>query len=534
MPVTTMHKFVGVLLAVATQVPVTTLLGGSGPPKEALAAYNAGAKAARQNDKTRACLDFERAVELYPDYYQAWLALGRVQMLQNEGAKARTSLKTAIRINPRSTEAHLPLATLELEAQRWQDLADVTDRLLSMAPDDYPQAWLFNGIARLNMKQTDKAEASARRALQLDPQNRFPLIRHLLGTILAQRGDAAGAIEHFRKYLELAPDSSDADGVRAKLKELQNKGEAPLPQPPSATFRAEANLALVRFQYKPNKERLQADLRPSDIEILEDGKPQSVAVFQGGRIYPRTVPVQITLLFDCSPSVRNSGQLDPDAFGVTILREFENASIAIYGFGDRYARFTPPTRDEATLRGAINAVRAFDAGAPTAIFRWTAETIGRIGNDGANAIRMLVVVTDGEANASGDIGGASRAVAAAQEVGVAIFPVLLRPHAISDASSSGNATDAMRDNFKSLEEVAGRNLLIEMATATGGKRFDLNSRENVLPELLKQMAAHLQHEYVAGFYMTATNSEKRRHSIKVLLRSKGLGSVEGGARVIVY
>jgi hypothetical protein len=48
------------------------------------------------------------------------------------------------------------------------------------------------------------------------------------------------------------------------------------------------------------------------------------------------------------------------------------------------------------------------------------------------------------------------------------------------------------------------------------------------------MAAHLQHEYVAGFYMTATNSEKRRHSIKVLLRSKELGSVEGGARVIVY
>ena len=94
--------------------------------------------------------------------------------------------------------------------------------------------------------------------------------------------------------------------------------------------------------------------------------------------------------------------------------------------------------------------------------------------------------------------------------------------------------DATLDSFKSLEEVAGRNLFVEMATATGGKRFDRNSRENVLPELLKQMAAHLQQEYVAGFYMTATKSEKRRHSIKVLLRSKELGNVEGGARVIVY
>jgi VWFA-related protein len=508
-------------------------LAGSGPPKEAQAAYNAGTKAARQNDKAKACLDFQRAVELYPDYYQAWLALGRVQMLQNEEAKARTSLKTAIRINPRYTEAHLPLAALELGAQRWQDLADVTDRLLSMAPDDYPQAWLFNGIARLNLKQPDKAEASARRALQLDPQNRFPAIRHLLGTILSQRGDAAGATEHFRKYLELAPDSADAGAVREKLKELQNKDEAPQQQSPSVTFRAEANLALVRFQYKPAKERLQVDLQPSDIEILEDGKPQPVALFQGGRVYPRTVPVQITLLFDCSPSVRDSGQLEPDVFSVNLLREFENASIAVYGFGDRYALFAPPTRDGATLRGAINGVRAFDAGAPTAVFRWTAETISRMGNDGANAIRMLVVISDGWANARGDLGRANLAVAAAQEAGVAIFPVLLRPHAISDVSSSMDATAAMEDNLKSLEEVAGRNLFVEMATATGGKKFDRNSRENVLPELLKQIAAHLQHEYVAGFYTTATGSQKR-HNVKVVLRSKDLGSIEGGARVVLH
>src|SRR6516164_1620194 len=121
-----MRRFVVVLLAVATQLPVTRVLAGSGPPKEAQAAYNAGARAARQNDKVKACLDFQRAVELYPDYYQAWLALGRVQMLQNEEAKARASLETAIRINPRYTEAHLPLAALELGAQRWQDLADVT------------------------------------------------------------------------------------------------------------------------------------------------------------------------------------------------------------------------------------------------------------------------------------------------------------------------------------------------------------------------------------------------------------------------
>jgi VWFA-related protein len=523
-----MRRFVVVLLAVATQ-----LLGGSGPSKEALAAYNAGARAARQNDKVKACLDFQRAVELYPDYYQAWLALGRVQMLQNEEAKARASLETAIRINPRYTEAHLPLAALELGAQRWQDLADVTDRLLSMAPDDYPQAWLFNAIARLNLKQADKAEASARRALQLDPQNRFPSIRHLLGTILFQRGDTAGAIEHFRKYLELAPDSADSDAVREKLKELQNKGETAQPQPTSATFRAEANLALVRFQYKPAKERLKADLQPSDIEILEDGKPQTVALFQGGRLYPRTVPVQITLLFDCSGSVRNSGQLEPDVFGVNILREFENASIAIYGFGDTYARFTPPTRDEATLRGAINAVRAFDAGGPTAVFRWTAETISRMGNDSGNAIRMLVVISDGWANARGDLGRANLAVAAAKEAGVAIFPVLLRPHAISDVSSPMDATDAMQDNFKSLEEVAGRNLFLEMATATGGRKFDRNSRENVLPELLRQIAAHLQYEYVAGFYPPATSGRKQ-HNVKVVLRSKELGSIEGGARVVLH
>jgi hypothetical protein len=155
-----------------------------------------------------------------------------------------------------------------------------------------------------------------------------------------------------------------------------------------------------------------------------------------------------------------------------------------------------------------------------------------MGEDSANAIRLLVVISDGWANARGDLGHASRAAAAAQEAGIALFPVLLRSPAISDASSSMDATAASQDS-NSLEQVAGRNLFVEMATATGGRRFDRNSRENVLPELLKQIAAHLQHEYVAGFYTTATSGRKQ-HNVKIVLRSKELGSIEGGARSLQH
>src|SRR5438270_10784046 len=81
-----------------------------------------------------------------------------------------------------------------------------------------------------------------------------------------------------------------------------------------ATFRVDTKLALVRFQVSPKRGEFVTDLRAEDIEIREDGVPQEIALFEGGRFYPRRTPVEVALLFDCSLSVQEAGKLNANVF----------------------------------------------------------------------------------------------------------------------------------------------------------------------------------------------------------------------------
>lgn len=72
-----------------------------------------------------------------------------------------------------------------------------------------------------------------------------------------------------------------------------------------------------------------------------------------------------------------------------------------------------------------------------------------------------------------------------------------------------------------------------LASATGGEGFLGTSGESVLPAILKQMAKHLQYDYVAGFY-PASSGGQRRHRVEAVLRAKERGQIVGGTRMLVY
>src|SRR5689334_25364571 len=128
-----------------------------------------------------------------------------------------------------------------------------------------------------------------------------------------------------------------------------------------ATFRVDTKLALVRFQVRPERGKFLTDLRAEDIEIREDGVPQEIALFEGGRFYPRRLPVEIALLFDCSRSVQEAGKLNTNVFPRGILDEYENASLAIYAFSDKLVRLADTTLTMAELNKALEVVGKFPA-----------------------------------------------------------------------------------------------------------------------------------------------------------------------------
>jgi len=190
-------------------------------PKEAKRAYEKGQEALRRKKWEEAQAQFEKAVQGYPNYAVAWFELGMLYERQKRLEQARQAYGEALRADGKFIKPHLQLAQLAAQERKWQEAADTTERILRLNPFDFPSAYFYHSVANLNLRNLDDAEKSAREALKLDPQHRIPKLEHLLGVILANKADYAGAAEHLKNYIERAPEASDIDTVRKQLVEIE-------------------------------------------------------------------------------------------------------------------------------------------------------------------------------------------------------------------------------------------------------------------------------------------------------------------------
>ncbi len=190
-------------------------------PKDAKKAYDKGLDAIKKQKYEDAQNDFEKAVEVYPKYATAWYELGLLQAGQGKMDMAHKYFDKASECDPRFVKPYIQISILELQASKWQGLADVTDKLVKLDPFGYPEAFYYNSVANYNLHHFEVAEKSAVAAERLDTRHAIPQVSHILGLILVLKKDYAGAAEHFKAYLQYAPDAKDAAKVRAQLAEVE-------------------------------------------------------------------------------------------------------------------------------------------------------------------------------------------------------------------------------------------------------------------------------------------------------------------------
>lgn len=201
-------------------------------PKDARKAFDKGMSAVKKNKTDEAVESFQKAVEVYPKYAVAWNELGKLQVRQGQVEAARKSYQSAIEADPKFVEPYLQLSLLAVQGQRWEELADVSDRALKLDPFSYPREYLFNAVAHFNLQHLDQAEKSAREAGRLDTRHEYADYEHLLGLILAQRRDYTGAAEHLRAYLKFRPNARDADTTRTQLEQIEKMQAQAAAAPP--------------------------------------------------------------------------------------------------------------------------------------------------------------------------------------------------------------------------------------------------------------------------------------------------------------
>lgn len=190
-------------------------------PKDAKKAFEKGRDAAKKNKLEDAQKHLQKALEIYPKYAVAWHELGLVHDRRKDPQAARQAFEKALEVDQKFISPYDGLAQMAARENNWQEVADITDRMLRLNPIDFPRAYFYNAVAKLNLQKLDDAQVSATRLIEMDPSNRYIKVEHVLGLILAQKQDYAGAAVHIRKFITDAPKGTDLEQAKKQLSQLE-------------------------------------------------------------------------------------------------------------------------------------------------------------------------------------------------------------------------------------------------------------------------------------------------------------------------
>jgi hypothetical protein len=215
--VLTLHKAAGGPMVSATSRKA---------PKDAVKALDKGRDAAKNKKWHEAEKDFQKAVDLYPAYAEAWCELAKTQIETKQLDEARISLQASIKADDKYLPPYAALLTLESQSQNWKAMAEVTDRMIGLAPASSPGTYFVSAAAQFRLQNLDAAEKRAREGIKLDVGHVQPKLYEVLAEVQAARGDLAGAADQLKLYLQFAPFAPDAASVKTQIGELESRAAA--------------------------------------------------------------------------------------------------------------------------------------------------------------------------------------------------------------------------------------------------------------------------------------------------------------------
>jgi Flp pilus assembly protein TadD len=155
-------------------------------PESHEVAFNIAATYESLADPDKALEYYQKTVELKPDFYDAWLAIGDIYGKRKSWADATAAMKKAVDL--KATDP-IVLVNYAVYAQNSGDLVT--------------------------------AEAAYRKTLELDPGR--ALAHYQLGLIEVNKENHEAAIAHFEKFLELAPTDPQAEAAKGVIEALKQK-----------------------------------------------------------------------------------------------------------------------------------------------------------------------------------------------------------------------------------------------------------------------------------------------------------------------
>jgi tetratricopeptide (TPR) repeat protein len=210
-----------------TSISVTSALA----PAPAKKAFEKGLEQQKKNKWDDAQKSFEKAVQIYPRYATAWFQLGRLQLRKDDAQSAKHSFEQSVAADPKYVNPYDGLARIAMQARDWQNVIDITGKLVSLNPVNFPDAYYDNAVANCNLKNFDDAEKSALQGIRVDETHQIPRLQYLLAMILLQKQNYQAAAEHMQLFLNQAKQPEDIDLAKKGLAEIQKSTASAQPPP---------------------------------------------------------------------------------------------------------------------------------------------------------------------------------------------------------------------------------------------------------------------------------------------------------------
>jgi Ca-activated chloride channel homolog len=233
------------------------------------------------------------------------------------------------------------------------------------------------------------------------------------------------------------------------------------------------------------------NLKQENFQLLENGKPQQISVFDK----ESALPLSIVLDIDTSLSTRKDLPLELSSakrFAHAILRQQD--ALCLYEFSEVVNEVVPFTSDLKTIDRGIDRVHP---GSATAMY--DALYLGAHALDPRQGRKVMVVITDGGDTVSRV--DYKTAVRSAQEAEAIVYSIIVVPIEASAGRDTG-----------------GEHALIQMSEDTGGKYFYAESVSQ-LDEAFNQISDELRTQYLLAYYPSERFSDSNFRKIEVKVDS---------------
>jgi len=175
-------------------------------PNYAEVRNNLGTALLQKGQPDEAIVQFRKALAIDPNYVTAHDNLGNALLLKGQMDEATAQFQKALDIDPNYVNAHNSLGNVLLHKGQVDEAIVQFQKALKIDPS-FAQADYNLGNALLHKGQVDEAIIQFQKALEINPN--LVEVPNNLGDALLQKGQLDGAIVQFQKALEINPNLVD-------------------------------------------------------------------------------------------------------------------------------------------------------------------------------------------------------------------------------------------------------------------------------------------------------------------------------------